>query len=275
VLALLTTAIAVPAAPAAAENPMEVVNSASFEIPNVAENSRLTIFTGPRVTDLEGVQPWLEVLSDGLFVEATCTNGVGRRKVPISWIGPSGSGTQINLYMPGGWSCVPAGSVQFIVHGGGKYGNVTIERGVGIVPAHPGVFATTGAVPSGFWASVVSGTTAPLYDCVINLPANPDFCPVSIDGVRSRVQLTLTGADYFVDHPSLISFELAPSANGQVVGAWTAQPLVDISRAGMGVENVTFALGPEIVAREYHLRVRNSVYSQSVQELVVEFGPPA
>jgi hypothetical protein len=254
---------------------MEVVNSASFELPYVPENARLTIFTARPVTELVGEQPWLEMLSDGLFVEATCTNGVGRRRVPISWIGPSGRGTQINLYMPGGWSCVPVGSVLFIVHGGGKYGDVKIEHGVGIVPAHPGVFATTGAVPSGFWASLADGTTRPLYDCVINLPANPGYCPISKEGVRSWVQLTLTGADYFVDHPSQISFELAPSANGLVTGEWTAQPLVGISHAPMGTQDVTFALGPEVSAGEYHLRVRNSVYSQSVQELVVEFGPAA
>ena len=265
-IALVAAAVAVPAGPASADLTLAAVNSASYEPNSIPDRARLTIFTGTPVTDLAGVQPWLEVLADGLFVEALCTSGAALRKVPIQYIGPSTPGTQINLYMPGGWPCVPVGSVQFIVHGGGKYGNVKITGGVGIVPAHPGVFATTGNVPAGFWASPATGAVVPLYQC-------PVSCPVSVNGVRSWVELTLTGADYFVDHPSQISFELARSANGQVIGAWTAQPLVDLARGVMGTEDATFQLGPEVVAGEYHLRVRNTVYSQSVQELVVAFGP--
>ncbi|HEU4422806.1 MAG TPA: serine protease, partial [Pilimelia sp.] len=166
-----------------------VVNSASFEAGPMATGSFITIFTATQVTpeNQPFSFPWPEITPAGLSVETdSCLPG-GAKRLPILFAGPSGGGTQINLYYPndyfGGDNTEPFGTC-----GADKDAVLTVHRAPGfggdmsilvpISPARPGIFQGNGGgsnAPAGYHLNAVTGAQTSFDDC----NADPARCPVA------------------------------------------------------------------------------------------------
>jgi uncharacterized protein (TIGR03437 family) len=273
------------------------VNSASFEAGPMATGSFITIFTATQVTPESQPFsfPWPTTTPAGLSVETdSCLPG-GAKRLPILYAGPSGNGTQINLYYPndyfGGDNTEPFGTC-----GADKDAVLTVHRAPGlgadmsmivpISPARPGIFQSGnggGNAPAGYHLNAVTGAQTSFETC----NADPARCPVATTNPNTGaleqnflIAFT-TGAEKFgcptVSTPctpplSPLTFQLAP-----VGGAFVEQQVTFVGWAGfVGQEQANIRIAAGTPPGEKRLRVtvpsRLNLFG-SDQRLVVNLGP--
>jgi hypothetical protein len=269
-----------PAVPAAAAEPtFAIVNSASYEVGAVPRGARLTVFTSVPITGQHATfAEWVTVAAGGLRVNASCGQGTSM-DLPISYIGPSGDGTQVNLYYPNefepdGWGrCDSDGISRIQVWAAQSHGGFVIEQSAMTLGSHPGIFSV-GTAPAGSHIDGYSAVRTPLETCAASLPATPGVCRVSTVGEPGVLELFLTGAERFACRPCdprQIAIELAPAGAPSM---WVPQFLYSLERDGIGTERATVYLSG-IGGGEYLMRVRAASPRQVDQRLRVELGAPA
>jgi len=156
-----------------------------------------TIFTvGGPVTDERGAfQPWVQRTPKGLTVEASCAGPDALMKLPILYVGPSGGGTQINVYRPNTTPDEPWGTCAFTGLGHIRVTAIdgtVLDRSYVIVSTHPGPFLEPDGTAVGTY-----GPDLRLAQC----RTDTADCPVSVGGRAAVIRIYLTGADQFTCQP--------------------------------------------------------------------------
>jgi uncharacterized protein (TIGR03437 family) len=293
--ALALTAMAGSVTPAAAQdlNVITLVNSASFGPAPMAlaRGSFITIFTQRPVTN-EGSSinpfPWSTKLA-GVSVTTDRCNGIETTALPILFVGPSGTGTQINLYYPNDIGNEPLGTCRTtdtfdLISVAPKPGFEANASGFvnRTVLSQPGVFmdfrapASDGGVPAGFHLNAQTGKQTSFLDC----NADPTRCPVSTAGRQNFLIAFTTGGEIFAcptasqpcNAARRLTFSLT-APGGQPV----EQPLSFYGPAGfLGQEQANIQIHPQTTAGEYRLSVgfsfQNSTFRNN-QRLLVRLGP--
>lgn len=288
VAAVVAVSITVPARPAIAAAPFTVVSAASYEGIDgsggaTPSGALLSIFTDRPVTgEATAFTPWTMRTPGGVWVETGCAAGRQPIVLPLLYVGPSGSGTQLNFYLPNPdgpepyGTCDGAGSIWIAVHPGAGYGAVMLREGIRTVTAHPGIFSV-GLAPAGSHVDGRSQLVTPIATCLSLLGVDPTVCPVSSGGRPAGLRLYLTGAERFLCDPcgsGPLAFELAPVV-GDTVGGFVRQSLVRLVRDSLGVERAEVVVAGSMPAGTYRLRVTSTVSTASPVQLTVGFGRPA
>jgi uncharacterized protein (TIGR03437 family) len=269
--------------PAGALN-FEITNAASFESGPVPRGALLAIFTDVRVTDetVTTAFPWPDS-AGGVSVETNaCTPGGPAKRLPILFVGPSGNGTQINVYYPNDFNpglevfgtCAGAGGQETMTVTPKAGFGAPIAKTIETVPARPALFQS-GDAPDGRHLDAVTGAATPFTTC----NADPKRCPVASSGQPNYLIVNTTGAEIWsCPVPALacngnprISFRLTP-AGGQP----REQPLEFLGYVGtLGREQANVRLAAGTAPGEHRLSVRipASASLPSAQELLVRLGP--
>ena len=282
-MALLPAVVA--AGPAAAQS-LQVTNSASFESGAVPRGALLTIFTDVRVTD-ETVAtpfPWPDT-AGGVSVQTNaCSPAVPDKRLPILFVGPSGGGSQINVYYPNDYNaglevfgtCSGAGGQETLtVTPKGGFG-APIAKTIVTVPARPALFQS-GDAPDGYHLDAVTGAATPFGVC----NADPARCPVATSGQPSYLILQTTGAEIWscpvpglaCNGASRISFRLMPA--GGPPAEQSVEFLGYMGTLGREQANVRLAAGTAPGDYRLSVRIPDSASLPSAQELLVRLGPTA
>jgi len=269
----------VPAGSAAAD--FTAVNSASLEGGPLPRGAYITIFTDTPVTD-ETVSPpfpWPDTAGGVVVDTDSCAPGVNGR-LPIQFVGPSGSGTQINVYYPNDYGSEPFGtcllfgpptetlSVTPKPGFGGRF-----SKTISTVPARPALWQR-GDAPDGYHRDVVTGAQTPIAEC----NQDPARCPVATAGRPNHLVVDTGGLEiYSCPVPTLMctgepraSFRLTPPG-GQPI----EQPLDFLGDTGIfGKEQADIALRNDLQPGDYRLsaRITPSGSPAYAQELLVRLG---
>ena len=271
------------------------VNGASFEAGSMATGSFVTIFTATPVTNENQPYafPWPDTTPAGLFVQTdSCAPG-GAKRLPILFTGPSGAGTQINLYYPNDY-LGDANTEPFGTCGGDKDAVLTVHRAPGLgsdmsmvvptSPVRPGIFQSGnggGNAPAGYHLNAVTKAETQFDTC----NADPGRCPVATRDpntgalVQNFLVAFTTGAEKLgcptVSTPctppfSPIEFHLAP-----VGGAFEKQQVTFFGWAGfVGQEQANIRIVEDTPPGEKQLKVVGpNTFFGSDQRLVVRLGP--
>jgi uncharacterized protein (TIGR03437 family) len=280
---LLFVALALfAAAPAAAD--VRVVNSASLEDGPVPRGAYVTIFTDAPVSDQTATPPfpWPDTAA-GVTVETDgCAPGVPTRRLPILFVGPSGTGSQINLYYPNDYdpdrepfgTCVQfrAPSETLTITPKPGFGG-PIRTTISTVPARPALWQN-GVAPDGYHVDADTGAQTALADC----NATPARCPVATAGRPNRLVVLTSGAEIFSCPVATLACNGDPRASFRLTppgGLPVEQPLDFLGFGGIfGKEQANLALRADTVPGEYRLSVRISTAGSPAysQELLVRLG---
>lgn len=261
---------------ARADEPVKVMNSASFQLAPVARGALLTIYTSTEVSSdvFQPYDPWDVKSRDGMRVLASCAHYDDLRPMRISFVGKAFGGNHINFYYPNKignepWDkdCANDGLSQVLVYPAN--GGTPLRAEIMTLPAHPGIFMQ-GDSPAGDHMTP-SGSRTVLAECRNDLPS----CPVRQGGKPSELRLVLTGAEWFLcDDPCTrtdIIFELGPDPKAPD-SSWKTLPIRSIVSKATGSEEALVKLRSDTAPGKQYLRVRNTFRKEFPDPLRVDFG---
>lgn len=269
-----------------------IVNSASSAVPGQlqaqAYGSFVTIYTAQPVSNGTATSafPWPTTLAGVRVTTDQCQRGAQSLTIdlPILYVGPSGNGSQINVYYPGSVGNEPFGTcsqsnlfpaLQVISPLSGR---TTAPRVMRFVAIQPGVFQA-GNTAAGFHLRVTDGALTPITTC----NTDPGRCPVSTAGRQNFLILYTTGAEAVTCNgaqqcllPRAVRFRLTRVGGTQAVDQDLAflGPYETGAGESVGSEQANVGIKPGTPAGDYELTVFQSApTSRNVQRLPIRLGP--